>query len=230
MMVQVLSLILIGLGLLTGCAQYHQPIAGPESDPLTYPPVRGQAGRNLTTLHEIPTGVAGNYQAYPVLEPDEIVRVWVVGQTRSDIVHVHGHWLTINYRPSRFKPDAMVTRNRVPTGRLLDTPKEREDQTESSQAPLRFGRSSPAPQPSTTASGRDETEAVRQAYLQIQKQLQQQPGAAQALQQLQQQPGAAQALQQLQKKLKQPGAAQGLEQQIREMTRQIQQRSRVPSP
>jgi len=216
MRVRELTLVTLVLSLLAGCAQFHQPVAGPESDPLTYPPVRGQAGRHLPTLHEIPTGVADDYQAYPVLEPDEIVRVWVVGQTRSDIVHVHGHWLTINYRPSRFKPDALVTRNRVPTGRLLDTPKEGEDRTESSQAPLRFGQSSTAPQPSTTTPGRDETQAVREAYQQIQQHLQ--PS------------GASQAVPPLPQPLPQTGVSQTLEQQIREMTRQIQQRSGASSP
>ena len=211
-----LGLMLVVGGFVVGCQSHHQPLSGPESDPLNYPAVRGQAGRSLPTLHEIPTGVADDYQAYPVLEPDEIVRVWVVGQTRSDIVHVHGHWLTINYRPSRFKPDQVVTRNRVPTGRLLDTPKEREDATESSQAPLRFGPSSTAPPPSPTAPGRDETQAVREAYQQIQQHLQ--PS------------GASPAVPPLPQPLPQTGVGQTLEQQIREMTRQIQQRSGASSP
>jgi hypothetical protein len=216
MRAQWLGLMLFVWGLVIGCQSHHQPLSGPESDPLTYPPVRGQAARQLPTLHEIPTGVADDYQAYPVLEPDEIVRVWVVGQTRSDIVHVHGHWLTINYRPSRFKPDEVVTRNRVPTGRLLDKPKERDNPTESSQVPLRFGQSAPSPPPSTTAPVRDETQAVRQAYEQIQQYL---PPS-----------GASRAVQPRPQPLPQTGVGGTLEQQIREMTRQIQQRSTAPAP
>ena len=201
MRVRALMWIMVTLGFVAGCASHHQPLSGPVSDPLTYPAVRGQAGRELPALREIPTGVADDYQAYPVLEPDEIVRVWVVGQTRSDIVHVHGHWLTINYRPSRFKPDQATTRNRIPTGRLLDTPKDRDNPTESSQVPLRFGQSSPVPPPSRAASGRDETQAVQEAYRQIQQHFQPQPSAGQAL-----------------------------EAQIREMTRRIQQQRGAPSP
>ena len=201
MRVRALMLILFTLGVAAGCASHHQPLSGPVSDPLTYPAVRGQAGRELPALREIPTGVAEDYQAYPVLEPDEIVRVWVVGQTRSDIAHVHGHWLTINYRPSRFKPDQAATRNRVPTGRLLAAPQARDEPTESSQVPLRSGQASPAPPPSRAASDRDGTQAVREAYRQIQQHLQQQPGAGRAL-----------------------------EAQIREMTRRIQQQRGAPSP
>ena len=194
-MVQVVMLILGSLVFLAGCAEYHQPLVGPHSDPLTYPAVRGQNGGTLPSLPEIPTGLANDYQAYPILEPDEIVRVWAVGKTKSDILHVHGHWLTINYRPSRFKPDDRVTRNRVPTGRLLTAPTKLKDNPESSQPQPRTGQASPVPPSSTTAAGRSETQAVQNAY------------------------------QQIQRHMKQSGAGQALEQQIREMTRQIQQQT-----
>ncbi len=201
------------LFILSGCTEYHKPISGPHSDPLTYPPVRGQRGEALPSLHEIPTGLADDYQTYPVLEPDQIVQVWVVGQTKSDIAHVHGHWLTINYRPSRFQTDVRTTRTRIPTGRLLQSPTARKGESEPEGKPGR--QSSPgAKQSSSTglpptpgqwppsvvapraqATTSVETEAVKNAYRQIQQHLQT------------------------------SGAGRALEQQIRNMTNRIQQQT-----
>ena len=196
-----LTLLFAGL---SGCTEYHKSISGPHSDPLTYPPVRGQRGQALPSLHEIPTGLADDYQTYPIIEPDQIVQVWVVGQTKSDIAHVHGHWLTINYRPSRFKTDQRATHNRIPTGRLLSSPASREEPS----APNPKGVSSAVPSsgpglsPSSSAAPRSqtwgqsaETEAVRNAYGQIQQHLQK------------------------------SGPGQALEQQIRNMTNRIQQQT-----